>query len=140
MSRFAGLGLEVETPSRLELEHPVTHQPLRNAETGEAAWIDLLSGESSVAKAHERASLDKAFKRPGRKMTAEEFLADQVERLVKLTKGWSLMTLDGRPLDVPFTPAAARELYSLPELSWIREQAAQFVGELGHFAETPLNN
>jgi hypothetical protein len=133
MSRFAGLGMAVDAPSRLYLLHPVTRRPLVNAETDEPAWIDLVSSVGQIGRAHERAVTDKQIKMRGRRMTAEDMETDYTDKLAKLTRGWHLVTLTGEPLDVEYSPAAARELYSLPELAWLREQVGEFVADLGNF-------
>lgn len=133
MSKFSGLALGVEQPARMIILHPVTRQPLRNTETGEDAYVDILSAGSAVGRAHDRSVTDKQLRARGRRMTAEEIEADITEKIAKLTRGWSLVTLDGEPLAVAFDAAAARELYSLPELAWLRDQALEFAGDLGNF-------
>lgn len=130
---FSGLALSVDTASRLHLVHPVTRQPLSNASTGEAAWIDLYSTSSAAGRAHDRAITDRAIKTKGKWITAEQLDSDGTDLLVALTKGWSLVDLSGQPIDVPCSPAAARELYTLPAISWVRAQATEFVAELGNF-------
>ena len=132
-SKFAGLALAVEAPSRLALVHPVTRQPLRNAETGEAAWIDLLSSSSGPGRAHDRGVSDRVIRMRGQRYTSEQAEADLVEKLSKLTQGWDLVALDGAPLGVEFSAANARELYALPELAWLREQVVEFINDLGNF-------
>lgn len=132
MSKFSGLGLAVEVPSRMTILHPVTRQPLRNA-LGEETYIDLLSASSSVARAHDRVTTDARIKMGNRRISAEEIEASINERLALLTRDWSLATLDGDPIDVPYSAANARELYALPELSWLRDQALEFSGDVGNF-------
>ena len=132
-SKFAGLALAVEAASRLILIHPVTRQPLRNADTSEEAWIDLLSSSSGVGRAHDRAVSDRVIRMRGQRYTAEQAEADLVEKLAKLTQGWELVALDGAPLGVEFSAANARELYALPELAWLREQVVEFINDLGNF-------
>jgi hypothetical protein len=133
MSKFAGLGMAVDAPARVTLLHPVTRQPLRNAETGDPAWIDVISSASQIGRAHDRAVTDKQIKMRGARLRAEDIEADFTEKLAKLTRGWSLVTLTGEPMDVEYTPANARELYALPELAWLRDQVGEFVADLGNF-------
>jgi hypothetical protein len=133
MSKFSGLGIGVETPSRMTILHPVSRQPLRDAESGEEAWIDLLSMNSKVGRDHDRAVTDKQLKMRNRRLSAEEFEADLTEKLAKLTRGWNLLTLDGTPIEVPFSLAVSRELYSEPEMSWLRDQVNDFTSDLGNF-------
>ena len=135
MSKFSGLGLSVDSPARLIILDPTTRQPLRNAETGEEAWIEMLSASGSVARAHDRVVTDKQLKMRGRRMTAEEMDADQTEKLAKLTKAWKLVTLSGQPIEVDCTQANARELYSLAELAWLRDQAFEHCMDAGVFRQ-----
>lgn len=133
MSKFAGLGVPVDDVSRLTLLDPYTGQAIRNPETKETAWIDLLPATSRIGKAHDRQMLDKNIKRGVRRMTAEELEADEIEKLAKLTKGWSLLLPDGTPLPVEFSTDNARELYSEPAAIWIVDQVRQWVADLGNF-------
>lgn len=133
MSKFAGLGLKVDTPSRMTIVHPVTRQPLRIAGTDEAAYLDLLSVDSAAGQAHQRAAANRRLASRQRKMTIEELEAEGVDLLAALTRGWRLATLDGHPIDVPFTVADARELYSAPELAWLKQQANDFAADAGNF-------
>jgi hypothetical protein len=133
MSKFAGLGLAVEAPARMTILHPATGQPLRNAQTGEPAWIDLLSADSPAARAHQREAQNRRLKARARSVTAEMLEADGTDLLAALTKGWQLVTLDGAPIVEPCTPENARELYAAPELAFIRRQVDEFVADLGNF-------
>jgi len=93
MSKFAGLGLAVDTPARMFILHPVSRRPLVNAETGEQAWIDLLSASSQAGRAHDRTVTDKQIKMRGQRLRAEDIESDFTEKLARLTKGWLLVTL-----------------------------------------------
>ena len=131
-SKFAGLALAVDAPARMTILHPVTRQPLRDS-AGEEAWIDLLSADSAAARAHDRAITDALIRAGARRRSAEQMDAELTDKLAKLTTGWRLLTLDGEPIDVPFSVASAREMYALPELAWLRGQVMQFVDDLGNF-------
>ena len=132
MNRFAGLALPVEQPARMIIQTPDDTAPIRNRETGEEAWIDLVSADSETARAHERALRDRIL-RNRRALSAEESDQWNTELLAKLTRGWSLVTLAGDPIDLPFTEQAARELYAIPELRWIRDQVDRFVADRGNW-------
>jgi N-acetyl-gamma-glutamylphosphate reductase len=140
MSKFAALGMAVDATSRIFLLHPVTRQPLIKEGTEEQAWIDVVSSVSQIGRAHDRSVTDKQIKMRGRRMQAEDIEADYTEKLAKLTRGWSLVTLAGEALDVEFTPGNARELYSLPELAWLRDQVSEFVADLGNFPTAASKN
>jgi hypothetical protein len=131
-NKFQGLGLNVETPVRMTIANPVTGQPLRNAETGEEGWIDLLSASGTIGRAHDRAVTDRRIK-SGRRVRAEEIDGDTVEKIAKLTKAWSLVLLDGTPLAVDCTLANARELLGMTETAWLLDQCASFVADVGNF-------
>ena len=73
----------------------MTRQPLRNTETGEEAWIELLSAGRGVRRAPDRAVTDRQLRLRGQRYTAEQAEADLIEKLAKLTKAWALVTLDG---------------------------------------------
>lgn len=135
-SKFAGLGLAVDKPARMTVLHPVTGQPIRRADTGEAAWIDVLSADSQAARAHEREAQNRRLRSRARRLAAEDLETEGLELLVALTKGWSLATLDGAPIDVPFNAENARELYSAPELAFIRRQVNDFAADAGNY-QTP---
>jgi hypothetical protein len=133
-SKFAGFAFGgVDEPTRMIIRHPVTRQPIRNAETGEEAWIDLLAAKGAVGRAYDRAMTDKFLKLRGQRYTADESDSDVTEKLAKLTKAWSLVLPDGTPVEMECTTANAREFYSFPEAWWLREQVAEFVAELGNF-------
>jgi hypothetical protein len=151
ISKFAGLGLAVATAARMTLLHPATGQPLRRPkrhadgqpvldEKGgpvyEVAWIDVLSADSEAARAHEREAQNRRIRSRARRLVAEDLEAEGLELLVALTKGWSLATLENEPLDVPFSAENARELYSAPELAFIRRQVNDFAADAGNF-QTP---
>jgi len=133
MSKFSGLGVPVDATARMTILHPATGQPLRNAATGEPAWIDLLSADSAVARATQRDAQNRRLRARARTITAESMEADGTDLLAALTKGWSLVTLDGAPIDVPCTPENARELYGTPDLAFIRRQVDEFVADLGNY-------
>ncbi len=139
MSKFAGLAMQVEQPQRMPILHPVTRQPIRGkrlvdgAEETVEAYIDLLPAAGKVGKQHDRSVTDRQIKARGARYTAEMAEADLIEKVAILTRGWLLFTLDGEPIDVPFSTANARELYSMPETAWIRDQAIEFASDLGNY-------
>lgn len=128
MSQFAELELDTEKPGRLMLLDK-NRQPLANKE-GKQGYIDVYSSDSDYAGKQEDAVLRKRLAMKGRsKVTPEELKAERVDLLVALTVGWDLAITD-----VPFSPAAARELYSNRRLLYIREQVEEFIGERENFS------
>lgn len=134
MSKFAGLELPVDAPIRLVLVHPATRQPLRD-EAGKEAFIEHHSGDSEVARKHQRAVQRRRLAMRGRmKITPEELEAEGIELLAGLTTGWHLVSLDGKAIDVPFTIDAARELYGNAAVAWIREQVDESASDRGNLS------
>lgn len=131
MSKFAGLALATDTAQRMSIIHPGTRQPLRSP-GGEEAWIDLHSIDSKPWRTTVRAQQDRRMRTRGRP-SAEEIDSDTTELFAAVTVGWRLFTLDGEPIDVPCSATNARELYAMPELSWLREQVDAFVADRGNF-------
>jgi hypothetical protein len=135
MSKFAGLELEVETPFRLILVHPVTRQPMRNGD-GEPAYIDHYSSDSEIARKHQRTIQRRRLAMRGRmKITPEEIEAEAVDILAALTVGWHLVDLKGNVIDLPFSQDNARELYSNPAVSWLREQIDESTADRSNFSQ-----
>jgi hypothetical protein len=131
MSKFSSLGLAVDTPARLILRHPSTRQPIRDKD-GKEAYIELLSSDSVAARDHELETQNQRLK-SGVPRTAEQIEADTIELLVRLTKDWYLVHYDGTPVDVKFTEADARELYSVRSTAWIARQVRDFLDNQGNF-------
>ena len=133
MSKFSGLALNVGAASRMTLLNPITRQPIRDSK-GNEAWIDLHSASAAIGRKHDRDMTDKQIKMQRRRLSAEEIEADFIEKLSKLTAAWFLVNMyDGSPIDLECTQANARELYSDPDIPWIREQVAEFIQDLGNF-------
>lgn len=131
-SKFAGLGLAVDAPTRMTILHPITRQPLRDDE-GNEAWIDLLAADSPQGRAHDRTVLDNQLRTGGRRLSSETMDAQVTEKLAKLTKGWRLLDLSGNPIDIECNQQNARELYAEEVLSWLRNEVLIFISDLGNF-------
>lgn len=129
--------LPVEQPSRLYLLHPATKRPLVNRDTGDRAWVDLLSADSEALKRHNSRIVDRAVRqqKQGQARSVEDIEADHVDRLVVLTKGWSLVDPEGEPIDDACTPENARTLYSAPGAAWVRDQVEAFVNDRANFTK-----
>jgi hypothetical protein len=138
--KFAGLELEVETPFRLMLVHPITRQPMRDAE-GKTAYIDHYSADSEIARKHQRAVQRRRLAMRGRmKITPEELEGEAVDILSALTVGWYLVDLKGNVIDLPFSQDAARELYGNPAVSWLREQIDESTADRANFSQGSSTN
>lgn len=132
MSRFARLALATEQPRRMTIRHPATAEPLRDA-SGAEAYLDLLALTSAAAQKARNALQQKRIEQRVRRVTAEEVQAEAMTVLAAVTKGWHLVGLDGEPIDVPCTEAAALELYTTPGMAFIVEQATAFADAAGNF-------
>lgn len=128
---FEALEIPVDQPARLFLVHPVTKKPL-------GGWIDLYSMESHVAQAFQREIVDRRLRERVRNVSADTIDQETTELLARLTAGWALFDLMGRPLDIPYSPEAALTLYRNPRLFWIRSQVNEFVSDLGNFIPPTL--
>jgi hypothetical protein len=130
-SPFAGLQLEVGTATRMPILHPRTNQPLPGG------WIEVYSNDGPRSKTHQRDLLrarQALAARGGRtQMTPEEQDAAATDLLVTLTGGWSLVDMDGNPIDIPFSPEAARELYDDPAATWLRSQVDAWSADRANF-------
>lgn len=128
-SKFSAFEIEIDKPSRMMLLDR-NRQPYRNGE-GHAAWIDLYSGDSDIARKHRRGVTRKRLAMRGRgKVAPEEIEAEDNELLAALTAGWDLVITD-----VPFTAENARDLYSNPRVPHIREQVEEFVFDRANFSK-----
>lgn len=136
-SKFAGLGLEVDKPRRMTLLN-LDKEPIRNA-AGEAAYIDLYSGDSDIARRHRRTvgqdRIDAAAKRGRIGVKIESIERAEYELLAALTTGWKLIGLDGADIDFPFSTENAVELYSDPATAWIFDQVNEFAGTRANFSK-----
>lgn len=142
MSKFSGLGVAVEKPVRMEIIHPHTQEVLRVAETGEVAWIDVLSSSSAAGRAHDRDVLDSQNSRGTRPrpITARKIEEILTKKAATLTRGWRLAGLDGNPIDIEYSESDAYELYAMEELAWLREQVLNFADNLGNFPHGASKN
>lgn len=130
MSKFASLALATERASRCLLKHPVTKRPLVDAE-GRQAYVDVLSLDSAAVHATE---LEIGRNRiEAGKLSIEDLNEETPAKLAAATTGWFLVGLDGAVIDVPFSAANARELYSEPALAWIREAVLAHARDRGNF-------
>lgn len=140
MNKFSGLELEVETPFRLILVHPVTRQPMRD-EDGNQAYIDHYSSDSEIARKHQRAIQRRRLAMRGRmKITPEEIEGEAIDVLAALTVGWHLVDLKGNMIDLPFSQDNARELYGNPAVSWLREQLDESTADRSNFSQASSSN
>jgi hypothetical protein len=133
-SKFAAFEIEVDKPSRMTLLDR-QRQPYRNGD-GRAAWIELYSADSDIARKHRRAVTRKRLAMRGRgKITPEELEAEDTELLIALTAGWELVITD-----LPFSKENARELYLNPKIPHIREQVEEYVNDRGNFSTASSDN
>jgi hypothetical protein len=140
MSKFESLALPVEKPCRMIITHPVTRQPLRSKD-GVEAYIEVYSADSEVKRRFDREVTRRRLSASGRvKLTPEEIEAQGHDLLAALTAGWNLVGLDGEPIDVAFSPQAARELYATPAMLWLREQVDEFAADRGNFSRASSSN
>lgn len=133
MSKFAGLGLAVDTPFIVRLVHPISGVPLINKETNDPATISILGADSEAALRFNREILTRRLSARNRRVaTADEIETERVELLARLTKAWVLVDLDGNGLSIECNESNARELYASPPLRWLREQVEAAIDDRGN--------
>ena len=141
-SKFAGLGLDVDTSRRMTVLHPVTNHPLKD-ESGANAYIDIYSADSRAAQGHRRQIQDQrldAVLSRGSRVKSEAIDQEHIDLLVALTAGWHLVALDGSALDIPFSKDAATELYASPAMTWLRDQVDRFAADRANFLPASSTN
>jgi len=127
-----GLGLNVETTSKLYLKHPVTAEPIV-CKDGKPSWIELRYGESEIGRKTQRLAMDANIHRAVRKVTpnSEQIDAQVLSRLAALTVSWRLVNIEtGEEIAAetfPCNEVNARALYKEPSTSWIRKQVDEIV-------------
>lgn len=134
MTKFGSLALAVDKPQKMVLIHPSNGQPICD-EDGNKAYIELLSFDSAAARAYDIEIANRRLQNTTRKaLTAEELDAEEIGKLVCLTKNWLLIQPDKTVLNVECTPENAKELYSANSTAWIAEQALAFMRTRKNFA------
>jgi len=140
MSRFASLALDTETAKRLFLRHPVTGEALHDEE-GKPGYIDLLAYSSKAARAKAmeiaRQRLDNG-ENLNQRLTPEQQETHQIAMLAACTRGWHLVGLDGKAIDISFNEQSVVELYSEPGAWYLFSQADAFANNLGNFLPASL--
>lgn len=136
-SKFGGLAANVTVPSRMTIIYPVTGKPIVD-ETGKEAYIDLMSQDSAAGRqlAKDRAAEQvKRIAKSGNADDMDDVVGEQIETLAVLTAGWRLVDpVTKKPIEFPFAgEASARELFSAPELQWLRRAAYMHVVNTGNF-------
>lgn len=127
------LALDVAHAVPVILLNPKTRQPLRDADSKEA-FISIVSVDSPEVQRVQKATLNKRLKMRGRMtMTADELDAERAETLIAATKEWHLVDMEGNALNVPFTEANARLLYTDTRFTWIREQVSEALDDRATF-------
>jgi hypothetical protein len=133
MSSLDALAFDVSNAVPVSIVNPKTRQPIRDAE-GKESYISIVSLDSPEVQRVQKDTLNKRLKTRGRlTMSADELDAERANTLVAATKGWYLVSLDGTPLNVPFSEATARALYSDPRFAWIREQVNEALDDRATF-------
>lgn len=122
----------------VELEHPVTGEPLLDAD-GKPYGVEVLGDDSPEVRKIERKQADKRAEKLRRgnidaSLKQDALEQDRIERLIVATKSWYLPPLGGEPL--PFTPQNARRVYGSDDLAWIPEQLEKAMRDRARFFST----
>jgi len=124
---------KAEDGAILELDHPVTGDPLIDEESGEAISIILLGTDSKTyrdkQREYQRKRLSKMTKKRGKEMDLTMSDEDACDLLATCTVGWEHMVENGEELE--FSKEAAYKLYM--KYNWIREQVDMFIADRENF-------
>lgn len=136
MSKFGGLAANVTAPSRMTIIHPATGRPIVD-EAGKEAYIDLMSQDSASARQRVKDKAAEQANRVGSPDEVADVVDEQIDMLAVLTAGWHLVDPATRkPIEFPFAgQESARELFSAPELQWLRRAAYVHVVNTGNFMQ-----
>ena len=141
MGKFGNLGVVTDKPSRMTIVLPGELDSLVD-EDGNEAYIEFLPWDSEPGRkfdqAQQREQVRKGFRQRSRAELRNEaenidLVKDQAERLAALATGWHLVDLDRKPIDLKFSKADALDLFTSPELGWLRRQAWTYVGNETNF-------
>ena len=120
-----------EAGEKMEVMHPVTGAPILDGTT--AVSLLLAGQDSDRYRSMDRKISNKrlATSRNGQRLqlTAEGIDADNLQRLIACTLGWTGIGWDGAAKEC--TPENAREAYET--LPWLREQAEAFISDRANF-------
>lgn len=116
-----------------QAELPVTH-PVTGKATG--AFVTLASPDHPARK-QAIAAATRRLRESGEAQEPELLAALTVEAVAASALGWRGFKVDGKEL--AYSPAAALDLLSKPELKWLREQLAAGLGRQENFIETSAN-
>lgn len=140
MSKFGKMGVPVAKAERMFITHPITLEPLVDRD-GKPAYVDVYSNDSERARAYNRKSAQRRLDMRGRAVvTAVMIETEQFGLLAELTAGWYLVDLAGDPVDLAFSTLAARELYSDPEMTWLKDQVDTFAGSRANFLKPSVTS
>lgn len=122
----------------IELEHPVTGEPLMDAD-GKPYGIEGLGEDSAEVRKIDRKHADKRAEKMRKgnidaALKQDALEQDRIERLTVATKSWYLPPLNGETL--PFTPANARRVYGGEDLAWIADQFEKGMRDRTRFFST----
>jgi hypothetical protein len=131
-----GLMVEADKPARMLIVNPYTRETIRHQETEAPAWIEVFSDSSAAGAQFLREATDRILQRKGRTARAEDIEDDLTAKAARLTTAWSLLSLNGEPINLPFSRAAARELFAKPGARWLRDQVLEFAADLGNYRQT----
>lgn len=125
----------VKETTDITIYHPVTGEPLLNADKSEMT-VTIHGPYSKRYKEAERAQQNRRFQRAqrsgrGMNLTAEQLEAETFNLMLKCIDNWNV-TLDKEP--EPFSTEAAREI--LTEKPWLREQISAAFSDTSAFLET----
>lgn len=141
--RFGGLAANVGTSSRMTVIYPVTGKPVVDSE-GKEAYIELMSQDSAAGRqvTKDRAAEYARNMTRGKADESADMVDGQIDLIAALVVSWYLVDpVSKQPIDFPFNgPESAKELFSAPELQWLRRDAYVHVVDTGNFMRASPND
>ncbi|MFD2112569.1 hypothetical protein [Thiorhodococcus fuscus] len=113
----------------MPIRHPTTDEPLVMAD-GSPMFVRVLSSDAEPVKALQTRYRNEALRNPGKRLTAEKIERRSIDQLVAGTVGWAI---EGQGGPIPFSPEAAREIYSDPKKLWLRNQVTAAIYDDSNF-------
>ena len=117
----------------MEIMHPTSGEILRDEETGEPWTITFIGIDSKELKAIQHTLQNKRLKALSRRgqveVTAEQIDSDELEMVIKATRSWNHLQLDGNKIDC--NDLTKRNIYS--RFPWLLEQASFFINGRKNF-------
>lgn len=136
-SKLGGLVADVAETHKVTLIDPVSDLPITDKQ-GQPSYVEVLSVDSAVGREFDKLRRSQATQRAlrGRNqlLAADDQLEENWAKLARLTRGWYLVDpATQEPIDLPFSEAAALEVYSGAGTAWLYRQVWLAAADTANF-------